>query len=137
MLALRAARGRGKCRSATAKTRCSSHSRAVARLRARIWEEQALAERVRWWAAKHLPPSAPAPLRGSPWPFMESSSACDAASTLRRCAADLLQHRARSPLVTCARFSHGWEERCSAVFYLSASGLRMRAHAPRIELRVR
>src|SRR5512145_516951 len=55
----------------------SSHSRAVARLRARIWEEQALAERVRWWAATHLPPAAPAQLRGSPWPFVESSTAVD------------------------------------------------------------
>src|SRR5512133_3385391 len=72
----------------------SSHSRAVAWLRARIWEEQALAERVRWWAAKHLPPSlrlpallaergpwlsvyfesAHAQLRWSPWPCAEFST---------------------------------------------------------------
>src|SRR5512133_3436783 len=73
MLALRAARGRGKCRKLTGKSRRSSHSRAVAWLRARIWEEQALAERVRWWAAKHLPPAAPAQLRLVPWPFTERS----------------------------------------------------------------
>src|SRR5512133_688277 len=67
----------------------SSHPRAVAWLRARIWEEQALAERVRWWAAKHLPPAAHAQLRwSSPWPSVESSTAVDlnhSGSLLGRC----------------------------------------------------
>src|SRR5512133_2828488 len=47
----------GEVTQTDGQSRRSSHSRAVARLRARIWEEQALAERVRWRAAKHLPPS--------------------------------------------------------------------------------